>query len=401
MQAASRLDGIPPYIFAQLDAAVAAARDRGIDVIDLSKSDPDLPAPAVVRERLKDAADQDASHAYPPFRGTRALREAIARFYRERFDVVVDPETEVYVLSGSKEGIAHLPLALLNPGDPALIPDPGYPTYRAGCLLAGADPVSLPLHAHHDFLPDFGSVPQDVLQRARLLVLNYPNNPTGAIAPRAFVAEAVRLAEQYDLAIIYDSAYSEITFDGYRAPSLLQFEGARRRGLEVMTFSKSFNMQGYRLGALVGSARLIEMFATVETNVMAGVYTPIQCAGVAALEIAWREGYSRRMATVYQERQHILLESLHAEGIDVPAPRATVYLWAPVPSGETSRRFAARLLEETGVALSPGDGFGPAGEGYVRISLTADAAQCREAARRWHGLWQPRNAPRHVLSPVH
>lgn len=377
-----RLTSVAPYVFCVLDQKVQALRHEGVKVYDLSKSDPDLAPPRSVTDALKAAVDSEHSHLYPPFRGTSALREAVSDRYRRRYGVAVDPEREVFILSGSKEGIAHLAMAWLDPGDVALVPDPAYPTYRAATLLAGANPVSLPLDRARGFLPDLEAVPAQVWRRTRLLYLNYPNNPTGAVAGEAFLREVVALAHRHQVTVLFDNAYAETGLHGYRAPSFLATPGARAVGLEVWTFSKPFSMQGLRLGVLVGAPAFIDRFATVETNLMAGVYTPLQAAGVVALGPAG-EAHAAALNQRYEARQARVLAGLARMGYTLAAPAATVYLWVPTVEGMGAQAMADSLLYQAHVAVSPGTGFGPGGEGHVRISLTAPDADIDRAMAAW------------------
>ncbi len=387
-----RVATVPPYVFSVLDRKVEALRSRGVRVMDLSKSDPDLPPPREVIQALQSAVEAAPSHLYPPFRGTKALRQAVAQRYRERHGVSLDPEREVFVLSGSKEGIAHLALAFLDPGDVALVPDPAYPTYRAATLLAGATPVLLPLEGARRFLPDLDAIPPDTWRRARLMYLNYPNNPTGAVADEPFLRRVVDLAREHQVTVLFDRAYGEIGLHGYVAPSFLAVPGAREVALEVWTFSKPFSMQGLRLGVLVGVADLVDRFAVVETNFMAGVYTPLQAAGVVALGPAG-DWHVKALNERYAQRQRRVLGELARMGYHVLPPAATVYLWVPTVEGMTSQEMTDRLLEEAHVALSPGSGFGPAGEGYVRVSLTAADADIDAAMAAWAD-WMARHGHR-------
>ncbi|BAS27583.1 LL-diaminopimelate aminotransferase [Limnochorda pilosa] len=381
MHQAERLKQLPPYLFARLDRKVAEARKRGVDVISFGIGDPDRPTPEPVVRRLQEAATEPAFHRYPPYEGSARLRQAAARFMERRFGVGLDPDREVLALIGSKEGVAHLPLALVDPGSVVLVPEPGYPVYAAGAILAGGEPYPLPLHAERGYLPDLTSVPQEVLARTRLLWLNYPNNPTGATASPAFFAEAVALARRYDFLVAHDAAYSEVAFDGYRAPSILQVEGARDVALEIHSLSKTFNMTGWRLGWACGAPQAVEALAQLKSNLDSGAFLAVQEAGAEALD-RWEE-LAEPVRAVYQDRRDLACRRLRELGWPVEPPKATFYLWIPTPPGVSSAAFAERVLEETGVVVTPGSGYGPAAEGNVRLSLCLEAGRIDEAFDRW------------------
>jgi LL-diaminopimelate aminotransferase len=385
---AGRLLNIPAYPFARWAGQVEAARRRGVDVIRLDIGNPDMPPPEEVVEALYHSARQVDHHGYPGYRGLPALREAIAGYYQRRFGVVLDPHTEVVPLIGSKEGIVNMALACLDPGDLALVPDPGYAPYTMGASLAGAQAYTFPLLPERSFLPDLDAIPADIADRAVLLWLNYPNNPTGATADLAFFAQAVGFARRHALLLCHDAPYCDVTYDGYVAPSLLQVPGASQVAIEFNSLSKTCNMAGWRVGMAVGNADALASLAQVKSNVDSGIFRPLQEAAVRALSadpgwLAVRNG-------VYQERMEIMLEGLEAAGMEASRPRATLYLWPRIPepadrpasSAWTSEKFALALLEQTGVAVAPGSFFGPAGEGYVRLSVTAPTAWIREAMER-------------------
>lgn len=375
MRASGRLRALPPYLFAALDEAKQRLLREGRPVIDLGVGDPDLPTPEPIVRALQEAAARPEHHRYPPYEGTEEFRRAVAHWYARRFSVELDPASEVICLIGSKEGIAHLPLALVDPGSVVLVPDPGYPVYRAAAVLAGGQPVSLPLLPERGFLPALEDVPVEVARRARLLYLNYPNNPTAAVASRRFFREALEFARSYDLVVAHDAAYSEIYF-GEPPPSFLEVEGARQVALEFHSLSKTFNMTGWRIGFAVGSPELIGLLRRVKTNVDSGAFEAVQAAAAHALRFVDPEP----MRQVYRRRREMMLEALGRSRLrPLPSP-ATFYIWAEV--GEESGRAAQRLLEEAGVVVTPGRGFGEHGEGYVRLSLTVDEAQLREAAHR-------------------
>jgi LL-diaminopimelate aminotransferase len=376
MRFSHRLDPLPEYLTARLNRIVGERRAAGLDVISLGVGDPDLPPPAWARALLADTVERtDVAH-YPTNRGEPALREAVARFYRTRFGVEIDPEREVLPLLGAKEGIAHLALAQLDPGDVALIADPGYPVYVGGPTLAGAEPVALPLHAANDFQPDLAAVAADVRRRANLLIVGYPNNPTGAVAGEGLFE---RLSAG-GVPICHDNAYSEITFDGYVAPSFLAADGAMDAGIEILSLSKAFSLPGWRLAFAVGNAAMIANLHRLKTNVDAGMFVALQRVATALLDSDPQE--RRALAAIYAERRDLVCDALSAAGVEVPRPRGGMYVWMPVPGGEPSAAFAERLLERTGVVVAPGSAYGRAGEGYVRIALTQPADRLREAMGR-------------------
>ena len=376
---ADRLGNLPPYLFAEIDRLKEAVRARGMDLVDLGVGDPDLPTPAPVLDRLRAASANQAYHRYPSYAGLPALRQRVARFYAERFNVSVDPDREVLVLIGSKEGIGHLPLAVVNPLERVLVPNPGYPVYRSGTLFAGGVPVDLELKASNNFLPD----PADIERAcpAKLLFLNYPNNPTSATADVSFYREMVQLAERHRFWIASDLAYSEITFDGYRAPSFLEAPGAKNVGIEFLSLSKTYNMTGWRVGAAVGNADLLSALGAVKSNLDSGTNSFIQEAAIAALDLPESEHLGPLLA-VYKERRDLVVEALKKMGIAAAVPRSTIYVWAPVPAGTDSVTFCRGMLEQAGIVVTPGVGFGSAGEGYFRISLTTPTDRLREAVRR-------------------
>jgi LL-diaminopimelate aminotransferase len=375
---AERIQGLPPYLFAELDRKVRARRDAGADVISLGVGDPDLPTPRHVVEALQEAAEDPTTHQYPSYYGLPAFREAIAGWYDQRFGVHLDPEAEVLPLLGSKEGLAHLSLAFVDPGDEALVPDPGYPVYGVGTMLAGGRPVPMPLRAGSGFKPDLAEVrPSD---RTRVMWLNYPSNPTAAVADEEFFQRAVDLAARSDLLLCHDAAYSEITFDGFVAPSVLQAEGAREVAVEFGSLSKTYNMTGWRLGWAVGYAEAIGALATLKTNVDSGVFNALQRAGVAAL--TGPQDHVEAMKAVYQKRRDVVVSAFQDAGIEVDNPLGSIYVWVPTPEGRTAAAFAEELLESVSVVVAPGTGYGAEGEGYVRISLTVADARLEEAMAR-------------------
>ncbi|QIA26882.1 aminotransferase class I/II-fold pyridoxal phosphate-dependent enzyme [Thermaerobacter sp. PB12/4term] len=382
VQPARRLERIPPYLFAELDRLQAEAAARGVDVISLGIGDPDQPTPPHIVEALQKAAADPANHPYPSYAGSRRFRQAVARWFEGRFGVRLDPEGEVLALIGSKEGLAHVIWAYVDPGDMVLVPDPGYPVYKAHTLLAGGEPYVLPLREERGWLPDLEQVPADVARRAKLLFLNYPNNPTGAVATLEFYRQVVEFARTYDLLVIQDAAYTEVGEPGYRAPSILQAEGARDVALEFHSLSKPFNMTGWRIGFAVGQAGLLRPLATLKTNTDSGQFTAIQEAAVVALEQT-PPAWFQRLAQLYEARKELVLTTLQEVGIAATRPRATFYVWARVPERFSSDGdFAAFLLREAGVVVSPGSAYGDHGAGYFRISLTVPDDRLAEAMDR-------------------
>ncbi|MDA8145281.1 MAG: LL-diaminopimelate aminotransferase [Thermaerobacter sp.] len=385
MRQARRIERVPPYHFAQIDRKKAAALARGVDVINLGIGDPDRPSPPWVVEEVCRQARDPATHRYPDYDGLGAFREAVAAYYARRFGVELDPAREVLTLIGSKEGLAHLVWALVDPGDVALVPDPAYPVYRTHTLLAGGTPYSLPLRSERGFLPDLAAVPAQVARRSKVLFLNYPNNPTGAVADREFLTTAIEFCRRYDLVLAYDNAYAEMTFDGYTAPSILELPGAREVAVEFYSLSKPFNMTGWRIAACVGNAEVIRALGVIKTNTDSGQWNAVQRAGIAALGDRAAE-FIAGMREVYRRRRDVLVEGLRRAGWEVPLPRATFYLWARVPGEQDAGAFAERLLEEAGVVVTPGPGFGEHGAGFVRLALTVEEVRLAEAARRIAGV---------------
>jgi LL-diaminopimelate aminotransferase len=380
MKFVQRLDLVPPYLFAELERKIEEKARAGIDVISLGIGDPDLPTPALVVEELQRQVARPETHRYPSNRGLDAFREAVAGFYRERFGVEIEPDTEVIPVLGGKEGVAHIALACLEPGDACLSPEPGYPPYTSGPLFAGAELHHLALREELGFTPDLHGMPEDVLARANLLFINYPNNPTGAVAPPSFFAEVVDFARRHDLIVVHDNSYSEIAFDGYRPPSFLEAEGAKDVGVEIFSLSKGWNMTGWRVGWVAGNREVVESYRRLKTNLDSGMFDALQLAAVAALTAA--RDFPAEMSEIYRRRRDLMIESLGAIGLPASPPKATPYIWVRVPNGYTSASFTELVLEEAAVVLSPGPSFGPSGEGYVRLSLTVPDARLEEAARR-------------------
>ena len=375
MRFAKRLDAVPPYLFAELERKIEEREKAGIDVISLGIGDPDLPTPEPVIEALARAARDPATHQYPSNRGTDEFRTTVADFYRNRFGVELDPETEVIPVLGGKEGVAHVALATLDPGDTALAPDPGYPPYTSGPVFSGANVHYLPLAGENGFLPDLDAAPD-----GQLLFLNYPNNPTGATAEVEFFAHAVEWARERGVIVVHDSAYSEITFGGYRAPSFLEAPGAKDVGVEIFSLSKGWNMTGWRAGWIAGNAEVVERYRQLKTNLDSGMFEAVQAAAVAALTEA--RDFPREMSEVYERRRDLVTHALQQIGLDVTPPRATPYFWARVPEGYSSASFVELVLEQANVVVSPGNAYGPSGEGYVRLSLTVPDDRLQEAVSR-------------------
>lgn len=382
MEYAQRIKALPRYLFAELDRKKQALRQRGVDLIDLSVGDPDWSTPEAIVERMASEVRDPRNHRYPDYEGLLEFREAAAAWYRRRFGVSLDPAREVMALIGSKEGIAHIPLAFVDPGDYVLCPDPGYPVYRASTVLAGGTPYPVPLREERGFLPDLEDIPSDVARKAKLFFLNYPNNPTGAVAPREFFREVVVFAREYGIVVCHDAAYSELYF-GAPPESFLSVEGAKDVGVEFHSLSKTFRMTGWRIGFVVGNAEVLAGLGRVKTNVDSGVFNAIQRTAIWALERdgeeveAWRQELKRR--------RDLMVQGLRELGYRVHPPQATFYLWFRVPEGYTSASFAEKLLE-AGVVVTPGAGFGQHGEGYVRMALTVPEDRLREALERLRGI---------------
>jgi LL-diaminopimelate aminotransferase len=376
----ARIRALPPYLFAELDRKKQEVQAHGVDIIDLGVGDPDRPTPKFIVNRMKREAEIPANHRYPSYEGLPQFRAAVAEWYRRRFGVSLDSSSEVVALIGSKEGIAHFPLAFVNPGDTVLVPDPGYPVYHIAAMFAGGRSHFLPLRRENSFLPDFGEIPRSVLAKAKILFLNYPNNPTSAVADRKFYRKVLRLAEEHDLIVAHDVAYTEIYFDGKRPMSILELPGAKKRCIEFHSLSKTFNMTGWRIGFAVGNAELVAGIGKVKTNVDSGVFQAVQGAGIAALESG--DEVTDAIRDTYQDRRDVLVPGLRRLGLDPVEPMATFYVWIPVPKGYTSASCCAHLLERAGIVTTPGNGFGKGGEGYIRIALTKEKGRLREALSR-------------------
>jgi LL-diaminopimelate aminotransferase len=378
--AAKRMESLPPYLFARINQTRDTLRKEGVDVIDLGIGDPDLPTPSFIVEAMQRAVEDPSHHHYPSYEGMPALREAATRWYKKRFHVDLDPDREVLVLIGSKEGLAHLTIALVNPGDMTLVPSPGYPVYGVSTLMAGGEPYFMPLLKENMFLPRLNDIPPSVAEKAKIMFLNYPNNPTAATADASFYEGVVQFASRWNTVVCHDAAYSEIAFDGYRPMSFLEADGAKDVGIEIHSLSKTCNMTGWRVGFAVGNRDVIDGLRRVKSNIDSGVFEAIQVAAIAALE-NYEKNHSHTLG-IYQRRRDLLAEGLRKAGLEVQRCAATFYLWITVPRGFTSVDFAALLLSKTGIVLTPGNGFGEWGEGYVRAAFTRDEEQVREAVRR-------------------
>jgi len=384
IQFSDRVKRLPPYLFVELDAAKRRAKGQGKDIIDLGVGDPDLPTPAPIIAALAKAAKDPRNHRYALDQGLPELRRAIQRWCHDRFGVSLDPDQEILPLIGSKEGIAHLPLGLVNPKDAVLVPDPCYPPYRSGTLFAGGEVVSLPLFEENGFRPDFSTVKRATLKKAKLLFLNYPNNPTGATADPSFFDEAIDISRRHRIMICHDAAYTEIAFDGFRPTSFLERPGAKAVGIEFHSLSKSYNMTGWRIGFACGRREMVAALAKVKANIDSGIFQAVQLAGIAALRMSRLEIEKRNR--IYEERRDLLVGGLHRLGWRVPKPRASFYVWARVPVKRSSGDFAKWVLNQTGIVVTPGVGFGPSGEGYVRMALTVPKQRIEEACRRLRKL---------------
>jgi len=380
LEKARRIKELPPYLFAEIDRRKREALAKGVDLIDLGIGDPDIPTPAPIVERLKSAAEATDNHRYPSSSGLLEFRVAVAGWYKSRFGIKLDPEKEVLSLIGSKEGIANMAVAFVDPGDLVLVPDPAYPVYQIGTLFSGGRNYSLPLSKANRFLPDLDAIPAKVARQAKLLWINYPNNPTAAVAEKEFLDQVVEFAHRNQIIICHDAAYTEIAFDGYRPMSLLQVDGARDVAIEFHSLSKTFNMTGWRIGMAVGNSDLISGLAQVKSNVDSGVFQAVQEAAVEALRLA--DEVVEPSRRVYQERRDVLVSGLHAAGLECEKPRATFYVWVSVPKGLTSSQLTAKLLDEAGVVTTPGNGFGVAGEGFIRLTLCVPKDRLKEGVER-------------------
>lgn len=383
-QLAQRLQALPPYLFKEIDRLRDEVRKKGMDIIDLGVGDPDQPTPDHVIAALAEAAKDPSTHKYPAYSGMDKFRSKAAAWYGRRFGVQADPEREVITLIGSKEGLAHFPLAFVNPGDVVLVPSPAYPVYNSSTIMAGGRPVVMPLARENGFLPDLEAIDRAVLKQAKIMVINYPNNPTAAVADLDFYARVVAFAKQHKLIVVSDAAYTEMAFDGYRPPSFLEADGAMDVGIEFHSLSKTYNMTGWRLGFAVGNAELVTGMGQVKSQIDSGAFDAVQMAGIAALE--GDQSVVEKMRAMYQERRDVLVSGLRSLGLEVETPKATFYVWCPTPKGMSSAEFTKRLLSECGVVSTPGSGFGAPGEGYVRFALTVNKDRLTEAVQRLKDL---------------
>jgi LL-diaminopimelate aminotransferase len=374
---ASRMSNLPPYLFARIDEMKAEQRKLGVDIIDLGVGDPDLPTPPHIVASLCEAAKNPDNHHYPDYAGMPAYRQAVAGWYKKRFGVTLDAGNEVLALMGSKDGITHIGEAFINPGDYVLAPSPGYPGYYTGALFSEGKVHEMPLLRENNFLPVLDDIPKNVAKSARLMFINYPNNPTAAIAPPEFYREVVDYAADNDIVVVSDNPYSEVAFDGYRAPSFLETKGAMEVGIEMHSLSKTYNMTGWRVGMAVGNAEILSGLGRVKTNVDSGVFNAVQHAAITAL--SGPQDCVADACRIYQERRDVLVAGLRDLGFDLPTPKATFYVWLPV---KDCMAFSARLLKEAGIVATPGVGFGASGEGYVRFAITRPVARIQEAIER-------------------
>jgi LL-diaminopimelate aminotransferase len=386
MRSSRRLELIPPYLFAELERKIAAKRAAGVDVISLGIGDPDRPTYAPIVAAAQTALADPSTHTYPSNRGRPEFRQAVAAFYARRFGVELDPESEVMAAIGAKECIFNLNLAFLDPGDVALAADPGYPVYTGGPLIAGAEPLLMPLVPERGFAPDLEAVPADARERARLMFINYPNNPTGAVVPEGLFESVVEFARRHEILVVHDNAYSETTYDGYVAPSFLQTPSAKDVGVEVFSLSKGYNMTGWRCAAIVGNSEAIAHYWKLKSNIDSGLFEAVQLAGAAALGPELDTDV-RAMNAVYQRRRDLVCDALAQAGVSVPPPKGTIYIWAPVPPGfESAAAYCEHVLERAAVAISPGGAYGQSGEGFFRISLTTPDDRLLEAVERLRQL---------------
>lgn len=386
IQPADRINKLPRYLFAEIDKKIRAAVEKGVDVIKLGIGDPDQPTPDYIVQRAIEEVQKPRNHSYPPDDGLAEFKQAVADFYKRRHGVDIDPAKEVCVLLGSKEGIAHISACFVNPGDVNLVPDPGYPVYSIGTMFAGGEVYRMPLLAENNFLPDLDAIDPGVAERAKLMFLNYPNNPTGMEAPPEFFAKVAAFAKKHNIIVCHDQAYSEITYDGYQPISYLEVPGGKETGIEFGSLSKTFNMTGWRIAYAVGRAEVVEVLSRYKTNIDSGTFKAIQYTGVEAFSNPEMAHFQQKMSAMYQERRDVVVAALKDMGIEARVPKATFYVWAPVPAGfGSSTEFVSFILEETGVVITPGRGFGEHGEGYFRIALTVDAPRMQEAMDRIKG----------------
>lgn len=380
MKPSTKLDKIPPYLFVEIDRKIDEAKAKGIDVISLGVGDPDMPTLPHIVKALHEAVDDVSTHNYPPYQGTKEFRQACCKWMKKRFNVDIDSEKEITALIGSKEGIAHVFMAFIDEGDYTLVPDPAYPVYRNATYIAGGTPYFMPIGPENNYLPDLDAIPAEIAQKAKLIFLNYPNNPTGAVANLDYFKKVLEFAKKYDILICHDQAYCEMTYDGYVAPSFLQIEGAKDYCLEFFSHSKTYNMTGWRIGWAAGSEKAMKALKVIKNNIDSGIFKAVQKAGVVALETPQAE--IDKLNEMYKRRRDIVTKGLRELGWKFEDPVATFYLWLPVPPGMTSAQFAEVMLEKAAVVVPPGSGYGPKGEGFFRIALTVSEDRLKEVLDR-------------------
>ncbi|MFH2046476.1 MAG: LL-diaminopimelate aminotransferase [Pseudomonadota bacterium] len=384
IEKSERLKSLPPYLFKEIDRQKDEVKKRGVDIISLGVGDPDMPTPPHIIEALHKAALDPKNHQYPSYTGMYEFNNAVSRWYKKRFNVSLDPAKEVVTLIGSKEGIAHIPLAFINHGDVALVASPGYPVPNIAVQFAGGHPYLMDLKKENDFLPDLDAIPDDIAKKAKLMFINYPNNPTSAVATDEFFKRVVQYAEKNNIIVCHDAAYTEMAFDGYKPPSFLETDGAKEVGIEFHSLSKTYNMTGWRLGCAVGRAEVIDGLGQIKSNIDSGAFQAVQLAGIAALD--GDQSCVEEMNIEYTKRRDILVDGLTGLGLSVKKPQATFYVWVDVPKGYTSAQFTSLLLSKTGIVVTPGNGFGSAGEGYIRMALTVGQERMKEVVERIRSL---------------
>jgi len=387
MEFAKRLDTVPPYLFVEISRKIAAKKAQGINVISFGIGDPDIPTPSAIIEELRLTSLDSINHRYPETDGLPEFRSAVSGWYKRRFNVDLDSDKEIIPLIGAKEGIGHAAFCFINPGDVALVPDPGYPVYSVGTWFAGGECHWMPLKEENEWLPDLGSIPGDILKRAKVMWLNYPNNPTGAVVDEDYFKEVIAFAKQHDIVVLHDACYTEVAYDGYKPISFLQIPGAMDVGIEFHSLSKSYNMTGWRVGVAAGNKDMIDALMVVKSNLDSGIPNAVQYMGIEALKSTDQEIRNRN--DIYQSRRDKVVTALKKIGLDVDPPKASLYVWAKIPSGYKSAEFAELILEETNVVVTAGNGYGPSGEGYIRLSLTIGEDDLDEGIKRLQGLKIP------------
>lgn len=380
MKPSKRLDRIPPYLFAEIDKKIDEAKAKGVDIISLGIGDPDTPTFNHIVDKMHSEVDEASNHNYPPYQGTKEFRQACVKWMKDRFNVEMDADKETVALIGSKEGIAHVFFAYVDPGDYTLVPDPAYPVYANATYLAGGEPYFMPIGPENNYLPDLDKIPEEVAQKAKLMFLNYPNNPTGAIANLEYFKKVLEFAKKHDILICHDQAYCEMTYDGYVAPSFLEIEGAKDYCIEFFSHSKTYNMTGWRIGWAAGGEKVITPLKTIKSNIDSGAFKAVQRAGITALETT--QAQIQELNEMYRRRKNVVVQGLRELGWDIEDPKATFYLWLPVPNGIKSADFAQIMLEKAGIVVPPGNGYGPNGEGFFRIALTVGEERLKEALDR-------------------